>query len=235
MSAFFFVSKPSGGHSRAVARVYRLAVCAALVTMAARAGAAAGITTLERLRFPAGSTHELLADRLWLHGMPAQVLVFDVPKSPPDLARALSGQQPALADLHVLPGQLILSGRVGQDWWVAQMEGAGRGRTVGSISSVSTLTVPATPQPAWLPEGARLRLDVAVMDDGVKVSERIWQHAMPPAQMAPLLETSLRRDGWTREPESGAAQWWTRERERMKLLLVPLDAGTGLRVNGWAP
>lgn len=228
MSAFLFLLKTRRGHCRA-------ALCGVLIAMAAAASASAGATALGRLRFPAGSTHELLADRMWLHGMPAQVLVFDVPQSPRDLVLALSRQQPALADLHVLPGQLILSGRVGDDHWMAQMEGAGKGRTVGSISSISARTVPANPQPAWLPEGARVRLDVAVMEDGVKVSERIWQHALPPAKMAPLLEAGLKRHGWTRGLEAGAAQWWTRERERMMLLLVPVGAGSGLRVNGWAP
>ncbi|UIP19268.1 hypothetical protein [Achromobacter deleyi] len=206
-----------------------------LIATAAGASASASAITLGHLRFPAGSTHELLADRMWLHGLPAQVLVFDVPQSPRDLVLALSRQQPALADLHVLPGQLILSGRVGDDHWVAQMNGAGARRTVGSISSVSARGVPANPQPAWLPEGARVRLDVAVMEDGVKVSERIWQHALPPAEMAPLLEAGLRRHGWARGLEEGVVQWWTRERERMMLLLVPLGAGSGLRVNGWAP
>ncbi|MNL65378.1 hypothetical protein D3C87_1897060 [compost metagenome] len=76
---------------------------------------------------------------------------------------------------------------------------------------------------------------MAVMEDGVKVSERIWQHALPPAKMAPLLEAGLKRHGWSRGLVAGTAQWWTRERERMMLLLVPVGAGSGLRVNGWAP
>lgn len=235
MSAVPFLLKPFVEPGRAAARTCHLVLFGALVTAAAGASASAGITGLERLRFPAGSTYGLLANRVWIHGAPAQVLVFDVPKSTPELVHVLSGQQPALTDLHVLPGQLILSGRVGHDHWVARMEGAGKDRTVGSISLVSARAVPADPLPAWLPEGARLRLDVAVMDDGVKMSERIWQHALPPAQMAPLLEAGLRRDGWAREPGAGAAQWWTRAGGRMKLLLVPLDAGSGLRVNGWAP
>lgn len=235
MSACIFLQKPKWDPRRAAALASRAVLCGVLIVMASGASASAGANALGRLRFPAGATHELLADRLWLHGVPAQVLVFDVPQSPRELARALSRQQPGLADLHVLPGQLILSGHVGDDRWVARMEAAGRERTIGSISSVSARAVPANPQPAWLPEGARVRLDVATMERGVRVSERIWEYALPPAKMALLLEAGLRRDGWAREGQGGAVQSWARERERMELLLVPLDAGSGLRVNGWAP
>ncbi|MEN4919744.1 hypothetical protein ABE485_13790 [Achromobacter spanius] len=216
-----------------------------LMAMPLDASASGGAIGLERMRFPAGSTHELLAERVWLHGVPAQVLVFDVPQRPAAVARALSGQQPALADLHVLPGQLILSGLVGDEHWIARMEAAGAERTVGSISTMSVRAAPSVPRPAWLPDGARLRLDVSVMEHGAKMSERIWQHALPPDKMARLIEANLRQDGWTRlgtggvdqarGAHAGVEQWWGRERERMKLWLVPLDAGTGLRVNGWAP
>lgn len=235
MRVSLFVLKTCRGPGRAVERVSRIVLCGVLISIGAGASASTGVTSLGRLRFPAGTTHELVADRMWLHGMPAQVLVFDAPQRSRDLVLALSRQQPALADLQVLPGQLILSGRVGDDHWVAQMESAGAGRTVGSISSISARPVPANAQPVWLPDGARVRLDVAMMEDGVRVSERIWQHALPPAKMAPLLEANLRRDGWARGLASGAAQWWTRERERMMLLLVPLEAGSGLRVTRWTP
>ncbi len=110
---------------------------------------------------------------------------------------------------------------------------------------MSVRAAPSVPRPAWLPDGARLRLDVSVMEHGAKMSERIWQHALPPDKMARLIEANLRQDGWTplgaggvdqaRGAHAGVEQWWGRERERMKLWLVPLDAGTGLRVNGWAP
>lgn len=233
-----------GARSCAAGRMFAIGMQFAIAVLPGNAGASAGAIGLERLRFPAGSTHELLAERMWLHGVPAQVLVFDVPKRPAAVARALSGQQPALADLHVLPGRLILSGQVGDDRWVAQMEAAGAERTVGSISAVNVRAVPVIPRPAWLPDGARLRLDVSVMERGAKVSERIWQHALPPDKIARLLEAGLRKDGWTRlgvggvdqahEAHAGVEQWWGRERERMKLWLVPLDAGSGLRVNGWA-
>jgi hypothetical protein len=214
--------------------VLGVGLCAAFLLLPQRAGASAGVSSLESLRLPAGAVRERMADRMWLHGMPAQVWVFDVPQSVSAFAKTLAAQQPALADLHVLPGQLILSGRVGNDRWVAQMESAGADRTVGSLSAISVRAAPTAQLPGWLPKGARVRSDVAVMEGGVKVSDRIWQYAVPPQKLTELLDAGLRRAGWVRQGED-AGQWWARERERMKLWLVPLDGGSGLRVLGWAP
>lgn len=190
--------------------------------------------SFSRLRFPAGSRYSLLADRVWLYGQPAQVLVFEVPMKASEWVRALSAQQSALADLNVLPGQLMLSGLIGDEQWVAQMEEAGPGRTVGSISSLRLRGSPISPTPSWLPEGARLRLDVAVMDGGDRVSERIWQHALAPARMMSLLDTGLLREGWRRLPGDGDAQSWARGSQRLQVWVGPLDTGSGLRVRGWA-
>lgn len=204
-----------------------------------RAGAKPGSSLLSRLRFPDGARHARLADRLSLYGQPAEVFVFDVPMKVPDLIRHLSGQQPGLVDLNVLPGQLILSGTIGDEQWVAQMEDAGAGRTVGSISS---LRIPAASHasrgafsaPAWLPEGSRLRLDFTVMDEGVRVTERIWQHAFTPARMASVVDARLLRDGWRRQAGEGMAQSWARGTHHLRISVMPLDAGSGLRVRGWA-
>ncbi|WP_312432361.1 hypothetical protein [Achromobacter sp.] len=209
-------------------------LCGLFLLLPQRAGASAGVSSLEGLRLPAGAVRERMADRMWLHGMPAQVWVFDVPQSLSAFAKALTAQQPALADLHVLPGQLILSGHVGNDRWVAQMESAGAERTVGSLSSISVRAAPAGQVPGWLPKGARVRADVAVMEGRVKVTDRIWQYAVPPQKLTELLDAGLRRAGWVPQSE-GAGQWWARERERMRLWLVPVDGGSGLRALGWAP
>lgn len=246
----------SGWRTLAVARTLRLLLAGALAvavvggrTIAAaqdrakdgnEAGAVtrtrSGVTALEALRFPAGSRRGLLAESIWLHGIPARVLIFDTPLSTPELIRYLSAQQPALADLNVLSGQAILSGQVGQERWVVQMEGLGARRTAGSISAVSLLAAPDSPLPAWLPAGARQRLDVAVMEDGVRVSERIWQYALPPRQLAPLLEGRLVQNGWRRVPASEeSAHWWIRPGARMRLSLVPLEGGSGLLVSGRSP
>lgn len=233
-----------------------IGLCCALMLLPERADASGGVSSLEGLRLPAGALRERMAERVWLHGMPAQVWVFDAPQSPSALAKTLTTQQPALADLHVLPGQLILSGRVGDERWVAQLENAGADRTVGSLSAIAVRAAPTAHLPRWLPKGARVRSDVVVMESGVKVSDRVWQYALPPQKLASLLDAALRRTGWMPQgdPDSegaamavsgararrgaasaGAGQWWARERERMKLWLVPVEGGSGLRALGWAP
>ncbi len=244
-----------GWRTLAVARTLRLLLAGALAVAAvgwrnaaaqspaANGGAAepaghgkSGMVSLESLRFPAGSRRGLLAESVWLHGIPARVLVFDTPLSTPELIRSLSGQQPGLTDLNVLSGQAILSGQVGRERWVVQMEGLGARRTAGSISVVSLLGEPVHAWPDWLPPGARIRLDVTVQEGGVRVSERIWQYALPPGKLAPLLEARLLRHGWRRLPVSGeAAHWWGRQGARMRLSLVPLDGGSGLLASGRAP
>lgn len=192
-----------------------------------------GAASLSGLQFPAGSTHVFLAERMWLHGMPAQVLVFDVPMGVRDLARSLSEQQPALADLNVLPEQILLSGSVGNEQWVAQMESVGTARTVGRISSLVAGSPRSTPAPVWLPEDGRLRLDMVVMDAGATVSERIWQHPLPAAQMTPLLEARLLRDGWLRQSATDAGQVWGKGSQRVQVSVTPLDVGSALTVRGW--
>ncbi|WLW59907.1 MULTISPECIES: hypothetical protein [Achromobacter] len=195
-----------------------------------------GVAALEALRLPAGSRRGLLAESIWLHGIPARVLVFDAPLSTPELIRYLSAQQPALANLNVFSGQAILSGQVGQEQWVVHLEGLGSRRTAGSISAVSLLAAPDSATPAWLPAGGRLRLDVALTEEGVRVSERIWQYAQPPGQLAAQLEERLLQNGWRRLPVSeDSAHWWVRSGSRMRLSLVPLDGGSGLLVSGRAP
>lgn len=197
-----------------------------------------GVASLAGLRFPPGSRVEPMADRAWLYGAPLQVLVFDAPVNAPALIRILTRQQPALADLQVLPGQAILSGRVGDALWVAQVASPETGRSVGSISSIHALAAPVGDTPAWLPMPARLRLDFAVLEGGVKVSEHIWQHPLPPARLALLLQQGLLRDGWQRaDNELGGAgrQSWRRLGARLQWTLVPLDAGSGLWVRRWTP
>ncbi len=245
----------AGWRTLAVARTLRLLLAGALAvavvgwrnsaaeggpTKLGEAGPAkgdkSGVASLESLRFPAGSRRGLLADRVWLHGIPARVLVFDTPLGTPELIRTLAGQQPGLTDLNVLSGQAILSGQVGREQWVVQMEGLGARRTVGSISAVNLLGAPGNSRPDWLPPGARIRLDVAVQEDGARMSERIWQYSLPPGQVAPMLEANLLRHGWRRLPASDeAAQWWGRQDARMRLSLVPLDGGSGLLVSGRTP
>ena len=194
---------------------------------------ATGGLPLGKLRLPEGSHWTMLAERMWIHGQPAQVLVFDAPQSMLDLMRTLSSQQPALTDLIVLPGRILLSGQVGQDHWVAQLQGTESGRTAGTIATLSVASSIGETRPAWLPVGWRLRLDVAVLESSVKVADRIWQHALPPLRSAVMLEAGLLREGWSRGPDEGASQFWHRERARMRVSLLPFESGSSLQVREW--
>lgn len=203
----------------------------ALVSLAAATPAA--------LRFPAGSRVEPLADRFWWRGLPLQAVVFDAPVDVPALIRTLSRQQPAFRDLLILPGLAILSGRVGDEIWVAQLASPSTGRSVGSVSSLQAWEpLPQARLPVWVPPAARLVLDIAMEDSGTRVCERVWQHPLAPAQLGPIVRQRLLRQGWHDDGEPakvGAWQSWRRHDEHLQWMMTPLDAGSGLWVRRWAP
>lgn len=217
-----------------------MAACLACIahTAFAHSSAPAGLATdvdqpLSRLRLPDGTRWTMLADRVWIYGQPAQILVFDAPQSTVELIREISRQLPALVDLTVLAGRTILSGEAGQTQWLAQLQGTQRGGTAGTIATLHRPTSASGTHPAWLSEGWRLRLDVAAMDAGSKVWDRIWQHALPPQQVAARLETALRHAGWTLLTDAAMPQSWARQQERMQVLLMPLGPGSALQVREW--
>lgn len=186
------------------------------------------------LQLAAGARRQWLADRLWLHGQPAGVLVFDTPQDVPELIRSLSGQQPALVDLHVLPGQVLLSGKVGDAQWVAQMEAVGARRTVGSISQVRLGAPAAFVPPAWLPADASLKLDFEIHEDGRRVREQIWRSALSPRRAQALAQRRLRDAGWraARVP-AGAAQRWERDDAALQWTATPVEQGSGIWIRSW--
>lgn len=226
----------------------RLAICG-LVTVATVPPVAVHAGVLARsepsmamtpaaLRFPAGSRVEPLSDHLWLHGLPLQAVMFDAPVDVPELIRTLARQQPGLRDLTVLAGMAILSGRVGGAYWVALLTSPAAGRSVGSVSALQAADRRDAPRPAWLPPPVRLRFDLLSVEAGVRVSERIWQHVLPPARLAPILRQGLQRQGWHdagQAADAGAWQSWRRRGEQLDWLLTPLDGGSGLWIRRREP
>ena len=186
------------------------------------------------LQLAAGARRHWLADRLWLYGQPAGVLVFDTPQDVPELIRSLSGQQPALVDLRVLPGQVLLSGKVGDAQWVARMEAVGARRTVGSISQVRLGAPAAFVPPAWLPADASLKLDFEIQEDGRRVREQIWRSALSPRRAQALAQRRLRDAGWraARVP-AGAAQRWERDGAALQWTATPVEQGSGIWIRSW--
>lgn len=240
MNAYLNISHRRMGAFRQWLRLLLASVLLGSAAAPSAAGAlglpsGAGGVSLSQLRLPEGSQQAWLADQLWIHGLPARVLVFDAPVRVSALIRMLSAQQPALTNLNVLPGQVILSGEVEAEQWIAQLQSAGSDRSVGTISTLRLNPAAELPSPPWLPQGARLRLNLGFMEKGGKVSELIWQHALPPDRMMPLLHSALRREGWRFETESGTSQSWERAGQRMQISLMPLEEGSGLHVRRWAP
>ena len=147
------------------------------------------------LQLAAGARRQWLTDRLWLYGQPAGVLVFDTPQDVPELIRSLSGQQPALVDLHVLPGQVLLSGRwATRNGWRRWKPWA---RGVPSAAFLRSGSAPAAfVPPAWLPADASLKLDFEIHEDGRRVREQIWRSALSPRRAQALAQRRLRDAGW---------------------------------------
>lgn len=198
---------------------------------------AAAMVGLEQFKFPNGTVHESLGDDMRLYGLPVQIRVFDAPLGVPALIRALSDQQPGLADLRVLPGQAILSGMVNESLWLVQMEGLSEKRSVGSISilPVSPVIVRSPPLPAWLPPGARLRFAFSVLEGSQRVTDDIWTHSLPPKQLRPLIHRNLAARGWTAQSSAHEESVWRRKERRMRVDIYAVGAGSGVRAQRVLP
>ena len=145
---------------------------------------------------------------------------------------SLSGQQPALVDLRVLPGQVLLSGKVGDAQWVARMEAGGAAYRRQHFQV--RLGAPAAfVPPAWLPADASLKLDFEIQEDGRRVREQIWRSALSPRR-AQVCAASPARRGLARRACSGrrgaalgtdgAALQWT---------ATPVEQGSGIWIRSW--
>ena len=193
--------------------------------------------SLAGLRFPPGSRVEPLADRMWLNGAPMQALVFDAPVDVPELIKVLSRQQPAFSDLQIRQGQAILSGWVGDAFWVAQLGSPEGGRSIGSVSSITPVAAVVTDVPDWLPADAQPMLDFTVRQGRGTVVESIWRHFLAPSRLAPVLRQGLLRAGWQQLDRGWAVAWqsWQQRGERLQWMLTPLDGGSGLWIRRWTP
>ena len=175
-----------------------------------------------------------LADRLWLYGQPAGVLVFGTPQDVPELIRSLSGQQPALMIcVCCLDGFCCRERWATRNGWRGWKPGARR--TVGSISQVRLGAPAAFVPPAWLPADASLKLDFEIQEDGRRVREQIWRSALSPRRAQALAQRRLRDAGWraarvfrqarrSAGEQDGAALQWT---------ATPVEQGSGIWIRSW--
>jgi hypothetical protein len=127
----------------------RVALCmlagAAMLATLASAARLSGEAPLRAL-LPAGCTPIVQAARGRWFGMPMSYVLFECSLRVQDVAQRLSRAQPLLADLGILPGTVVLSGRDAATQWLAQLHQPSTGRTAGFLSSMafSPITQPAS-------------------------------------------------------------------------------------------
>lgn len=149
---------------------------------------------------PPGGVYAALGRDLRIQNACVTAWTLESPGPAHQVAAWLSRSTPALRDLHVMAGTIILSGVANERLWVARLYEAGRGRTAGTLSTMS-LAPPVHPLPAaaplWHPPGARLRFVSSLPDaDDAARSQRVWTHSVPPGQLWPRLLAALRDAGW---------------------------------------
>ncbi|AOB30797.1 hypothetical protein AKI39_08965 [Bordetella sp. H567] len=85
---------------------------------------------------PPGGGYTPLGESMRVQGLPVFVWLLDAPGSLRDIASWLSARQPALRDLWVRPGAIVLAGIAEGMHWAARLSDAGAGRTQGTISAM---------------------------------------------------------------------------------------------------
>jgi hypothetical protein len=83
---------------------------------------------------PPGGNYTPLGDAMRIQGQPISAWIFNAPGSLSDIASWLTKRQPALRDLWVMPGSVVLAGIADGMQWVARLSDAGDNRTRGTIS-----------------------------------------------------------------------------------------------------
>jgi hypothetical protein len=187
---------------------------------------------------PPGGHYASLGESLLIQGRPLSAWVFEVPGSVPMVAAWLSEQRPALRDMWVMPGSAVLGGVDHGRHWAARLFDAGWGRTRGTISVLPLDDMPAVlvpvPGPAsmrpWQLQGGQLRFELQSREAGDTVFEQVWTHAASPERLRRTLCRALRAQGWREAPAADASigdpdQNWSRERQRLSLVIAPIGRG----------
>ncbi|MBO1110633.1 hypothetical protein [Bordetella petrii] len=206
-----------------------MAAClSAVAVAAAHAGAGPGPASLA---LPPGSTQAPLGSQMRLYGMPADIRLIEIPLPVAQAAPALARHHPVLSDLGVYSGFVILSGQSAGELWLAVLEAAGPQRTRGSVSVLGAAApdgarLPA--RPAWLPPGARLRLDFSDADGGGRTIHQVWTVALPVAQARQAVADRLRRAGWHPGAGADAAHRWLRGPAWLDIAIVAVEGGSGV-------
>jgi hypothetical protein len=176
-----------------------------------------------------------------VQGYPVSMWLLDAPGALPDIASWLSARQPALRDLWVLPGAILLAGTADGMHWAARLSEVEGGRVRGAVSALHTEEhAPSAPAfSGWRLAGGKLHFEFQSRDEGALVVEQIWTHELPPAALRKWIFGQLLAAGWRpADPQGmaldeavaqGAAPYrWSRGRMTLSATLVALDAGSGI-------
>lgn len=185
---------------------------------------------------PAGGIYASLGNDLQIQGQALSAWVFDAPGSVPDLAVWLSRTQPALRDMLVLPGNVILSGTSGAVQWAARLSDAGAGRTRGTLSALTLDAAHAarTPAVAWRLDGGHLHFELRSRDGEHAVVEQVWTHDAPPPELLRALRRTLAASGWREQAAAGEAdavpvhRIWSKRGVQLSVALVAAMPGSGV-------
>lgn len=227
-----------------------LCAAAAMLSGVARAGAlspatsaavatASARSSLKPPALPEGSAYESLGDDVRIQGLALAAWVFDAPGTVQQMTAWFSNHQPALRDMWVVPGGVVLGGIDGSVQWVVRMSGAGSNRTRGTVSALS-LGTPDRPafggqaRHGYIElKGATPVFELQMRESGHTVVQQVWTHASAPAQACGSMQALMGQAGW--RAASVQDSWgghgcgnWTRASSSLSLMAVPLEAGSGI-------
>lgn len=201
---------------------------------------------------PPGGSYVPLGDGMRIQGLPVFVWLLDAPGSLRDIALWLTARQPALRDIWVAPGAVVVAGAAEGMHWAARLSDAGGGRTQGSISVLPVDAGPAAGIAGsrdlavagfgWPVPGGQLHFEFRSRDEGASVIEQVWTHGLAPAPLRQKLFDALAAGGWraggadaggrAARPTSAEAPQeaysWSRGRITLSTVIVPLDQGSGI-------
>ncbi|WP_233235183.1 hypothetical protein [Bordetella sp. LUAb4] len=180
---------------------------------------------------PAGGRYLSAGEQLQVQGQPMTGWIFEAPGDIREIAKWLSNQLPALRDLLVAPGLVVLSGMDAQSHWSARLTDGGRGWVQGTLSHLpldQESRAPLPPVP-WQPEGARLHFDVRWREARVTGAQQVWTHGATPADLRQRLRVALQREGWrASEADTAFPGRWFKASAQLSVVVVEQPPGSAI-------
>lgn len=157
-------------------------------------------------------------------GAPVHAQLAVIPLPVAQALDALIAAAPAPWQVTVSGGRVVLAPL--DDAWRLALTAHGD-RTVAVLSRLDIAAAQATAAPAWVGAGWVVR---ARVEQG-RARQWVLTHARAPGQLRPSVMRELRRAGWAQlDPVSDAVSRWHRGTDRMLMVLVATDTGSGLYV-----